>query len=156
MFLRDATTADLPELVDVQEAGARVSLAHIFPQDVYPFPRAAVEARWAAEIADPDVEVYVAVRREAAIEGFAAVRDDEILHFGTAVASWGSGLAAAVHDELIERLARAGRPAACLRVFELNHRARRFYEKMGWTSTRRLTRSSFAPHPVLIEYEFSR
>jgi RimJ/RimL family protein N-acetyltransferase len=155
MLLRDATTADLPKLVDVQEAGARAGLAHIFPQDTYPFPRAAVQARWTCEIADPDVEVYVVVRQEATIEGFAAVRANELLHFGTAVDSWGTGLATAVHNELIERLAHAGRPTARLRVFEQNHRARRFYEKMGWTSTQRLTRSTFAPYPVLIDYEIS-
>jgi RimJ/RimL family protein N-acetyltransferase len=153
MLLRDATTTDLPELVDVQEAGALAGLAHIFPQDVYPFPRSAVQARWAAEIASPAVEVYVVVGHEGRIDGFAAVRGNELLHFGTAVESWGTGLAAAVHGELIERLTRADRPTAWLRVFEQNHRARRFYEKMGWTSTQRRTRSAFAPYPVLLEYE---
>ncbi len=78
---------------------------------------------------------------------------NELLHFGTAVSTWGTGLAAAVHSELIERLARSGRPTAWLRVFEQNHRARRFYEKMGWAPTQRLTRSTFAPYPVLIDYE---
>lgn len=152
MLLRAARTADLPELVDVQEAGARAGLAHIFPQDTYPFPRAAVQARWARELADPDIEVYVVVRQET-VEGFAAVRANELLHFGIAVDSWGTGLATAVHDGLIERLAHAGRPTARLRVFEQNHRARRFYEKLGWTATRRRTRSTFAPYPVLMDYE---
>jgi RimJ/RimL family protein N-acetyltransferase len=153
MLLRDATTADLAELVHVQETGALAGLTHIFPQDTYPFPGSAVRARWASEIDSPDVEVYVVVRQEDRIEGFAAVHGNELLHFGTAVESWGTGLAAAVHPELIERLARAGRPTATLRVFEQNHRARRFYEKMGWTSTQRLTRSTFAPYPVLRDYE---
>lgn len=147
--------SDLPALVDVQQAGAEAGLAHIFPQDTYPFPRAAVLARWADEVASPDVEVYVVVRHEPRIEGFAAVRDNELLHFGTARETWGTGLAAAVHDELVERLAAAGNPTARLRVFDENHRARRFYEKMGWTPTKRRTRSTFAPFPVLVEYEIA-
>jgi RimJ/RimL family protein N-acetyltransferase len=146
--------ADLPALVDVEKAGARLALAHIFPQDVYPFPHAEIQSRWAGEIASPDVEVYVIERSEGRIEGFAATRTNELLHFGMAVETWGTGLAGAAHDELIEHLAAAGQPWAWLRVFDENQRARRFYEKMGWRPTERLSRSSFAPYPILVEYEF--
>ena len=151
MLLRVATVSDLPELVDVQQAGAVVGLAHIFPQAEYPFPRAAVQAGWAAELGRPEIDVYVVGEPGGRIRGFAAVRGNELLHFGTAVETWGSGLAAAVHDELVGRL-EAG---AWLRVFEENRRARRFYEKMGWTATSRRTRSVFAPYPVLMEYELA-
>jgi hypothetical protein len=40
-----------------------------------------------------------------------------------------------------------------LPVFEDHHRARRFWEKQGWESTGRTSRTSFEPHPVLVEYE---
>jgi RimJ/RimL family protein N-acetyltransferase len=146
--------SDLPALMDVQHSGAVQALAHIFPQDAYPFPRAAIQSRWASEIANPDVGVYVIEHDEGQIAGFAAIRDNELLHFGTAVETWGSGLAAAAHSKLIERLAAAGATFARLRVFEENHRARRFYEKLGWRLTDRLSRTSFPPHPVLVEYEF--
>ena len=139
--------------MEVQEAGALRALTHIFPQDVYPFPRTAVQSRWAAEIADPDVNVYVIVQDEGRISGFAAVRDNELLHFGTAVETWGSGLAAAAHSQIMERLAATGWTVARLRVFDQNHRARRFYEKLGWRPTDRISRTSFPPHPVLVEYE---
>jgi RimJ/RimL family protein N-acetyltransferase len=152
MLLRDATTADLPALLDVQQEGAQVGLAHIFPQDLYPFPRSRLEARWAAELAGDDVVVKVVVRGGGPVEGFAAVRGNELLHFGLALSTWGSGLAAAVHDELVGLLAASGEPSARLRVFEENHRARRFYEKLGWTATSRRTRSTFPPYPVLLEY----
>ena len=152
MLLRAAVIPDLPALLDVQEAGAVRALAAIFPQDVHPFPRAALRARWEAELADPDVAVYVVERTAGVIEGFAAVRGDELLHFGTAVATWGTGLAAAAHDELVARFAAAGAASARLRVFAANHRARRFYEKMGWRPADRWSRSSFPPYPVLLEY----
>lgn len=85
VLLRAAVLADLPALVEVQYAGALQGLTHIFPQDVYPFPRAAIHARWAAEIADPAVDVYVIEPVTGRLGGFAALRDNEILHFGTAV-----------------------------------------------------------------------
>lgn len=151
--LRAARLSDLPALIEVQHAGARQALTHIFPQDTYPFPRATIQARWAAEIVDPGVEVYVIERDEAGIAGFAAVRGNELLHFGTAVETWGSGLAADAHSEVMKRLVATGETRARLRVFEANQRARRFYEKLGWRRTDRISRTSFPPHPVLLEYE---
>src|SRR5918997_519215 len=88
VLLRAATPADLPDLLDLQEAGAVRALAHIFPQDEYPFPRADVAARWAAETADPGIDVWVA-EHDGRLAGFVAVRGDELLHFGTAVGTWG-------------------------------------------------------------------
>lgn len=150
MRLRLAEPADLPALLDVQEPASVRALAHIFPPDEHPFPRATIEARWAAEIVDPRVEAYV-IEQNGRIAGFAAVRGgDELLHFGTAVDTWGTGLAQNAHDRLLDRFT-TGR--ARLRVFEENRRARRFYEKLGWRETDRRTRTSFPPHPVLIGYE---
>ncbi|MDY7086228.1 MAG: GNAT family N-acetyltransferase [Actinomycetota bacterium] len=153
MLVRGAALSDLPALLDVQQAGAVRGLAHIFRQDRYPFPRAEVHARWEAELADPAIGAYVIEDDAGRIAGFAAIRGDELLHFGTAVESWGRGLASAAHDELLGRFTAAGVTRARLRVFEENHRARRFYEKLGWRPSGRLSRTSFAPHPVLVEYE---
>jgi RimJ/RimL family protein N-acetyltransferase len=153
MPLRKATLSDLPALLDVQQAGALRALAHIFPQDAHPFPRAAIRSRWAAEIADPAIATYVIERDDGRVAGFAAVRSDELLHFGTAVDTWGSGLAAAALGELVRRWAASGTTRARLRVFEENRRARRFYEKLGWRRTDRISRSPFPPFPVLVEYE---
>lgn len=147
--LRAARIADLPALMDVQEEGAIRGLAHIFPQDEHPFPRAEIQARWAEEIADPAVDVFV-IERDGRVAGFAAVRGDELLHFGTAVATWGTGLAAAAHGQLLDRFTGT---RATLRVFEENRRARRFYEKLGWRCTGQTSRTSFPPHPVLVGYE---
>jgi RimJ/RimL family protein N-acetyltransferase len=151
MLLRDAESSDLPALVDLQQAGSVRALGHVFPQDRFPFPREAILARWAAEIADPDVSV-LSIDHDGRLAGFAALRADELLHFGMAVDTWGTGLAAMAHDHLLPRLAVAGRP--WLRVFEENHRARRFYEKMGWRRTGRSSRSDFPPHPILLAYEY--
>lgn len=148
--LREATTADLEALLDVQQEGAVHALAHIFPQAEHPFPRASVCARWVAEIADPDVGTFVAVDPAGRVVGFAAIRGTELRHFGTALPTWGTGLAQEVHDAGLKRMP-LGRP--WLRVLEENLRARRFYERLGWRPTGEQTRSPFAPFPVLLTYE---
>ena len=149
MELRFASADDLDALVDVQEAGSVAALGHVFPQDVHPFPRDVVRQRWAAEIADAEVSVYVCTDEVGSVTGFAARRGDELLHLGTAPRTWGSGLAATLHDALL-----ASFPASVthcrLRVFAENGRARRFYEKLGWTCTGDVTRSTFPPHAELL------
>jgi RimJ/RimL family protein N-acetyltransferase len=155
MPLRDATVADLPALMDVQQAAAVRALAHIFPQDRYPFPRDELLSRWVTEIADPDVGAYVIEDGEDRIAGFAATRGDELLHFGTAVRTWGTGLAICAHDDVMRRLTAAGVTRARLRVFEEDRRARRFYEKLGWRPSGQRSRTPFPPHPVLVEYAYA-
>jgi RimJ/RimL family protein N-acetyltransferase len=155
MVVREAGADDVDALVDVQQEGAVAALANIFPQDLYPFPRAAVRQRWAAEVDDPDTHVYVSIDDDGAVTGFAATRGNELLHFGTAVHTWGTGAAQELHDALLDALARTV-PARTehlrLRVFEANSRARRFYERLGWNATGQRTRSQFPPYAVLIEY----
>jgi len=69
------------------------------------------------------------------------------------VETWGSGLAASLHDALV-----ATYPGEFeqlwLRVFAENARARRFYEKLGWRPTGHESRSSYPPHPLLVECTF--
>lgn len=138
----------------MQETAAVAGLGHIFPQDEYPFPRDAIAADWIAEIAQPDIDTFV-VPRDDRIVGFAALRADELLHFGTALDTWGSGLAASMNDELIVRLSEAGHSSAWLRVFDRNHRARRFYEKMGWHPTAETSFGEYPPYPPLVHYTIS-
>jgi len=146
------TVDDLAELLDVQEAGAVVGLAAVFPQSRSPFPREILRARWQDEIADADIGTYVAVDRDDdTIVGFAATKAGELLHFGTAIDTWGTGIAGRLLDEIVVVLRRASREPS-LRVFAENRRGRRFYEKHGWQPTGESTVSVFEPHPVLLWY----
>jgi RimJ/RimL family protein N-acetyltransferase len=154
MILRPATSADVDALLDVQQPGAVEGLGHIFPQDQHPFPRQTIASRWLREIADPKVDVYLYTGHDGTIQGFAAVRLYELLHFGTALSTWGTGLASRFHDALLDATARDTTAATfMLRVFEENRRARRFYEKHGWRPTGRSSRTTFPPFPRLLEYE---
>ena len=155
MTLRAATSADVDALLDIQQPAAVQGLSHIFPQDKNPFPRAAIADRWLTEIADPDVHVYLYTDQDDSIQGFAAVRGHELLHFGTDLPTWGTGLASRLHAALLDVMTNAhGTPTTLtLRVFEENRRARRFYYKHGWQPTGRSSRTTFPPHPLLLEYE---
>lgn len=146
-LLRDATRADLPAILDVQEEGSVLALSHLFPQDEHPFPRDELAARWAEEIDSPDVRVLV-VSRDGTVAGFVALKADQLLHLGTAVSTWGTGLATDVHAEILELLPREPH----LWVFTENRRARTFYAKMGWQPTGRTRPSVFPPYPELLEY----
>ena len=152
MWFRPATETDLPDLVSVQEEGAVVALAHVFPQETHPFPRATILQRWRDELQDPSIAVYVSTDEAGHVTGFAVRRHDELLHFGTALATWGTGIATALHDALIQTYP-PDLERIWLRVFEENLRARRFWEKLGWQSTGRTSRSLFAPYPVLVEHD---
>lgn len=155
VVVRLAGADDLDALLNVQQEGSVTGLAHIFPQELYPFPRSAIRQRWAEELDDPETHVYVCVDGAGVVVGFAATRANELLHFGTAVRTWGTGTAQYLHEAMLVELARTA-PADSdhlrLRVFEANTRARRFYEKLGWRTTEQRTRSAFAPYAVLIEY----
>lgn len=150
--LRPLTAGDLDALVEVQRVGAIAGLGHIFPQDTNPFPTATIRQRWLAELADPEVDCFVILSAEQ-ISGFAATRSNEFLHFGTAVDTWGSGLAGHAHDEVLAHLRSGGFEKAWLRVFEENERAIRFYVRRGWRPTGASSRTSFAPYPTLQRYE---
>jgi RimJ/RimL family protein N-acetyltransferase len=143
---------DIDAVLDVQAPGAIAALAEVFPQDRYPFPRAELRGRWLEEIADSAIACFV-IRPDDRVAGFAALRGSEVLHFGTEIATWGTGLASVAHDELLAILSGAGATTAWLRVFEANGRARRFYAKHGWSTDGESTTSSFPPHPTLLRYE---
>lgn len=150
--LRPLDTGDLDDLLRVQAAGSVAALGHLFPQDRYPFPVDAVRARWVQELADPGTDCFAVLGEDDLLAGFAATRGDELLHVGTSLDTWGTGLAGLAHDEVLGHLASQGHVSAWLRVFEANERARRFYVRRGWAPTGERSESTFAPYPVLVHH----
>jgi RimJ/RimL family protein N-acetyltransferase len=144
--------SDVPAVLDVQEPAAVAGLSAVFPQDRHPFPREAIEARWRDEVADPRIACFV-VEHAGRVAGFAAIEGDEVLHFGTALDTWGSGLATTAHDELVEHLRAGGVVRPRLFAYAGNARGRRFWEKHGWRSTGETARGSFPPYAELLAYE---
>ena len=150
--LRPMAASDLAALLPIQREGSVTGLSAIFPQDRYPFPDDEVQSRWEVELADPEVDCFI-VTDGGRPAGFAATHGPQLLHFGTAVHTWGTGLAAAAHDEILDHLRDGGHAHLWLRVFADNPRARRFYERRGWRSTGQEQRSTFPPHAILLRYE---
>jgi RimJ/RimL family protein N-acetyltransferase len=146
------TPGDVPAVLAAQEPGSVVGLAKVFPQSESSFPRETVGRRWLDEIESQEVECLV-VEQDHAVVGFAAVRADEFLHFGIAMELWGTGVAQAAHDAVLERIGAAGYTRAWLRVFTDNERGRRFYERVGWAPTGERSNSTFAPYPELLHYQ---
>ncbi len=146
--LRLLDVDDLDSLVAVERDGAVTGLAHIFPQETNPFPVTTVRARWLATITSDEMRCF-AFDEGRGLAGYAAVRGAELVHFGTAVATWGSGLAGRAHEEVAAELRSAGHDRAWLRCLEGNHRAIRFYTRHGWVPTDETSLSPFAPWPTL-------
>jgi RimJ/RimL family protein N-acetyltransferase len=144
---------EIDGVVAVQEEGAVAAFGHIFPQDAHPFPRAEVRQRWAYELSRSDVQCFVVEGPNRVVDGFVAISGNQLLHFGTAKSTWGSGLAGQAHDEVLDHLREQGHSRAWLSVLEQNGRARHFYERRGWVPTGRSIQSGFPPHPVLLGYE---
>jgi GNAT superfamily N-acetyltransferase len=129
-----------------------LGLAEVFDQTHHPFPLDEIRDRWVAELEDRSIAAYVVTGAEGRVLGFAARRDDELLRFGTAPETWGSGLATWLHDALVCTYPPEVRRLR-LWVFAGNRRGRRLYEKLGWTATGDERHTSYLPHPVLLEYE---
>lgn len=153
--IRRMEVADLAALLVVQEQGAVAGLSEVFPQDRYPFPRGVLMDRWSRELQDDGIAAYVTIAADSRLVGFAARRSNELLHFGTSPDFWGTGLAKWMHDALVATYPPEHRQLR-LRVFTENRRARRFYEKLGWTDTGMRSRTSFPPQPTLAEYSVYR
>lgn len=93
------------------------------------------------------------VSLDGEVAGFAAVRGDELLHFGVSLEHWGTGIARAALDAVLDRMRGDGVRRAWAWVFTDNRRGRRFYDKAGWVRTGRSSRSTFPPYAELLRYE---
>jgi RimJ/RimL family protein N-acetyltransferase len=144
--LRPMRPEKVDSVVTVQQEGAVAAFGHIFPQDAHPFPRAEVQQRWAYELSRSDIQCFVVEGPDRVVDGFVAISGNQLLHFGTAKSTWGSGPAGRAHDEVLDYLREQGHSRAWLSVLEQNGRARRFYEKRGWVPTGRSLQSGF--HPI--------
>lgn len=151
MLLRPMTQDDVDGVVVLQREASLVAFAHIFPPDEHPYPTEAITAQWRGELADPAIAHYVVDDGE--VRGFVVLRGDELLHLGTALATWGTGLAARAHAEALALIRAQGHDRAWLWVLADNARARRFYERHGWTLTDGRGVAEWPPHPELVRYE---
>jgi len=94
--------------------------------------------------------VFLAERDGSAV-GVAAIEGQWLHGFYVVPAEWGSGVADGLHTAAAEAIA-AAHEEARLWCLEENARARRFYEKRGWTPNGDTRVVPFPPHPLDIGY----
>lgn len=147
-MFRSADEADLLALAELERDAGGAALGHVFPPDEHPFPFDDVLARWRLVLDDPDAEVIVADRTGAdGLLLYAAYDPTMLRHLAVHPSAWGTGLAVAVLEIVVERALARGGTTLDLWVLDENHRARRLYERLGWRPTGVSREAVWPPHP---------
>jgi len=147
--VRTATADDVGALATLEERTYVEALGHLFAP--HPYPSGDVLARWALVLADPTVTVLGAWDGER-LCGYAAFDDTSLRHLAVAPELFGTGLAGALHNRALRAWRSAGAQEVYLWVLAENRRARRFYERRGWTPDGRSQSCPWAPYPSEVGY----
>jgi GNAT superfamily N-acetyltransferase len=145
--LRDAEANEARPLAELQERSSVAALTHVFPPELYPYPREAIVARWAGALEDAGVRVVVA-EVESDPVGLGCIRHEWLDGLYVVPERWGTGLAEKLHDMAVEIARELGSVRFHLWVLEENARARRFYERRGWRENRQTRVVPFPPNPL--------
>jgi GNAT superfamily N-acetyltransferase len=149
--IRAAGRGDADAITDVQVASWRAGYAHVFPNSVlyaddFESSRRTFWGNWRF---GPGHRVAVVGEQVDGVErviGFCSYGPErerargftgrgEVWAFYLHPDRWGCGAAADLMDHVEQRLKAEGFATAVLWVLEDNPRARRFYERQGWSAT---------------------
>ena len=127
--LRSARESDVPVLAGIwYEAWLDGHLGNV-PDDLVKIRTPeSFQTRTAPRVAETTV-----AETESELAGFIMVHDDEVEQVFVAAAHRGSGIATLLLAEAERQVAAQGYAVAWLAVVPGNARARRFYERQGWT-----------------------
>lgn len=142
--VRDATAEDAAEIAAIQVAGWKAAYRGIMPDKVLDgLDLTDRTRRWGEILARGQVR-HLVVEDDRRLTGFAgygptrgtdaSVVAWELYSFYIDPAEWGKGYGRALWRGVEERLSAGGCLEVALWVFEANHRARTFYERLGFTS----------------------
>lgn len=127
--MRPATDADVPVVAIIWYRGWRDGHeGHVADELVHARTEESFRERASVRVADTTVATV-----GEAVAGFVMVVDDEVEQVYVAHPHRGTGVAAALLVRAEELVAGNGHDAAWLAVVDGNARARRFYERNGWT-----------------------
>ena len=147
--IRRAGARDASALAALEERSSLMSLGHLFGQ--HPYPSDDVLARWTLVLQDLDVTVLGAWEGDELV-GFAAIDPRSLRHLAVAPERFGTGLADELHGHVVDRWRESGAGRVVLWVLADNTRARRFYERHGWTVDGRSGDCPWPPYPVEVGY----
>ena len=127
--VRAAIAADAPAIAEIWEAGWRDAHLGNVP-DALVVARTSASFRIRAETLVGATAVAVV---DGTVAGFVALAGDEVDQVFVAREHRGAGVADALMADAERRLRESGHESAWLAVVGGNARARRFYERLGWT-----------------------
>jgi GNAT superfamily N-acetyltransferase len=151
MKIREAQPEEAQLLADVQEKASVAALGHIFPPELFPYPRQAIRERWVDAIADSGRRTLIAVSEDEPL-GAACVRAEWLDGLYVVPEQWGTGLAVDLHDRALELVRELESERCHLWVLEANTRARRFYERHGWRENGDTRAVEYPPNPLDVGY----
>jgi diamine N-acetyltransferase len=149
--IREARPEEAELLAAVQERASVAALAHIFPPELYPYPRKAIRARWAEALMDRAKRVLIAIAEDEPA-GATCVSEEWLEGLYVVPRRWGTGLADVLHREALDFVRALGSTRCHLWVLEDNARARRFYERRGWKENGEVRVVPFPPNPLDVGY----
>lgn len=139
VVIRRATVEDAEGVVRANEASWNAAMAPVIDkelEELMPFDDRVARYRDGMATAPAGVGVWVA-DRGGTIVGHASVAVEEgvaeLRGLYVVPDEWGSGVAGALHDAALAGIRDMGATKAVLWVVDQNTRARRFYERHGWT-----------------------
>ena len=129
VILRPATPADAAEVAAIWHAGWRDGhLGHVADDLVAARPEESFRTRAAQRVDDT-----IVAERDGQVAGFIMIVDDELEQVYVDARHRGTGVADRLMACAEQHIAAAGYATAWLAVVAGNARARRFYERRGWT-----------------------
>ena len=149
--IRLARADEAEVLFEIQKAASLAGLGHIFPPDRFPYPDDAVRERWRDVVARADHQAFVA-DTDGEVVGVAAIEGDWLNGFYVLPDGWGSNVAPALHEAVVDSIRAAVAATAHLWVLEANARARRFYERRGWRENGTTRVVPYPPNPIDVGY----
>lgn len=149
--IRLAEADEAEVLFEIQKAASLAGLAHIFPADRFPYPDGPVRDRWLVVVGGQSHQALVAETNGEAV-GVAAIEGAWLNGFYVRPERWGSNVASALHEAVVDLIRRSGAAKAHLWVLEANTRARRFYERRGWCENGTTRVVPYPPQPLDVGY----
>jgi MFS family permease/N-acetylglutamate synthase-like GNAT family acetyltransferase len=155
--IRQARREDAEAFVRAHEAAwDAVGLAEQRLGDLVPFERRVRRFEDGLPSVGDDAQVWIAERDEQIVGLATCVREangGELRDLYVIPEAWGSGVASALHQTAVEWL-RSRHEEAILWVAEANARARRFYEREGWTEDGETRQSALGPRELRYRITF--
>lgn len=129
---------DLAVIAEIHAATVSVAYQPYFPANSPPPTAGELVPLREKRLADPTATVLLATVAGRPVGSVLARADatfpgGELAALHVLPSSWGEGVGSRLHDAALALLVEAGHQAAWLWVISANDRARRMYERRGWT-----------------------